>query len=451
MTFKRRFRKFFAVAIPVLLVAAGGTAWFATRTPASPFDGQAAAHSADLLQRGAYLARATDCVACHSVPGRPAYTGGLEMPTPMGSIFATNITPDKETGIGAYSLADFDRAVRMGVARNGHRLYPAMPYPSYAKLTDEDVRALYAYFMDRVKPVRWVNRTSDIPWPLNMRWPLALWNVPFTPSKSYQADTSKDAMWNRGAYLVQAAGHCGACHTPRGLAMNEKGLDERSSNFLSGAVIDGWYAPSLRGDFNRGLARWTEEDIHRFLKTGRNRHGVVFGSMTEAFNNSTQYLTDPDLRAMAHYLKSLPGDADRDGAPWKYEKGPITSTTLGKSATAGARLYAAKCSFCHGVDGRGKAPWIPPVAGTASSMAPQSASSINITLNGSQRVVAQGVPDAYHMPAFREQLGDAEIADLLTFVRTSWGNKGGDVRAKDVEKIRKNTKAASTNIVILPH
>ncbi|MCI4588940.1 cytochrome c [Sphingobium sp. BYY-5] len=451
MKFKQRLKKLLAVSIPVLLVVGGATAWFVNRTPASPFDGQAAPRSADLVQRGEYVARASDCVACHSLPGHPAYAGGLEMPTPMGSIFATNITPDKETGIGAYSLADFDRAVRMGVARDGHRLYPAMPYPSYARLDDADVQALYAYFMEKVRPVRLASKESDIPWPLNMRWPLALWNVGFMPGEPYRADPSKDAMWNRGAYLVQAAGHCGACHTPRGIAMNEKGLDQRSGSFLSGAVINGWYAPSLRGDFNLGLARWSEEDIHRFLKTGRNQHGVVFGSMAEAFNNSTQFLTDTDLKAMAHYLKSLPGDPDRDGTPWKYETGPITSTSLGKGATSGARLYAAKCSFCHGVDGRGKAPWIPPLAGTASSLATESASSINVTLNSSQRVVANGVPDAYRMPAFREQLSDAQIADLLTFVRTSWGNKGGDITARDVEKIRKNTKASETGIVILPH
>jgi mono/diheme cytochrome c family protein len=210
-------------------------------------------------------------------------------------------------------------------------------------------------------------------------------------------------------------------------------------------------ASSLRGDFNLGLARWSEEEIHQFLKTGRNKHAVVFGSMTEAFNNSTQFLTDAHLKAMAHYLKSLPGNPDRDGPAWKYETGSISSTTLGMANSAGARLYAAKCSYCHGIDGRGKSPWVPPLAGTVSLMAPASESSINVTLNGSQRVVADGVPDAYRMPAFREQLDDAQIADLLTFVRTSWGNKGGDVASKHVGEIRKTTKAAEPNVVILPH
>lgn len=273
-------KKILAILLPVLLVLAGATAWFVTRTPASPFDGAPApGASAELMARGAYLARAGDCVACHSLPRGRAYAGGLKMPTPMGAIYATNITPDKATGIGAYSLADFDRALRRGVARDGRRLYPAMPYPSYAKLSDEDVRALYAYFLNGVPPMRQANRASDIPWPLNLRWPLALWNGVFAPAASFRPDPAKDALWNRGAYLVQGAGHCGACHTPRGLAMNERGTDQGSSAYLSGAVIDHWYAPSLRGDHNTGLARWSEEDIVRFLKTGRNQHGVVYGSM----------------------------------------------------------------------------------------------------------------------------------------------------------------------------
>lgn len=286
-----RLKKIFAVVIPASAVLAAGTAWFVTRLPASSFEktGSQGEPSAQLVARGEYVSRLTDCVACHSVPGGAAYTGGLKMVTPMGAIFATNITPDRETGIGAYTLADFDRALRSGVAKDGHRLYPAMPYPSYAKLSDDDVKALYAYFMKGVPAVHQENRESTIPWPLNMRWPLAFWNVVFAPSDVYRPDTSKDAQWNRGAYLVEGAGHCGACHTPRSLAFNEKGTDSHSAAFVSGALIDGWFAPSLRNDANTGLGRWSEDDIFRFLKTGRNEHAVVFGSMTEAFNNSTQF------------------------------------------------------------------------------------------------------------------------------------------------------------------
>lgn len=435
------------ILVPAVLVAGIGTAWFVTRTPASPFDGLSQSRaSADLVGRGEYLARASDCAACHSLPDRPAFTGGLEMPTPMGAIFATNITPDKGAGIGNYSLADFDRAMRHGVARDGHRLYPAMPYPSYAKLNDHDIRALYAFFMASVPASSVPNRKSEIPWPLSIRWPLAMWNAVFLDTTPYRAKNDKDAQWNRGAYLVQGAGHCGSCHTARGIAMNEKALDESNPNYLAGALIDNWFAPSLRKDTNGGLGRWSEAEITQFLKTGRNRHAVVFGSMTDVINNSTQFMTDADLQAVSHYLASLPGDPQKDGEPWKYAAAGYRSGP----ASAGARTYAAKCSFCHGPDGRGQGQWIPPLAGSAASMAKENASSINATLNGSARVVVSGMPDSYRMPPFRNQLSDQEAADLLTFIRTSWGNSGGPVTADDVKKLREHTRPASSKVVTLP-
>lgn len=453
----RRFRKALAILLPASLVVAAGVAWYVTRTPSTPFEERAAmqAPSTDLIRRGEYVARLSDCVACHSTPNTKPFAGGLEMATPMGSIFATNITPDTETGIGGYSLADFDRALRHGVARDGHRLYPAMPYPSYAKLSDDDMRALYAYFLHDVRPVKQENRPSEIPWPLNMRWPLALWNGLFLESGTYQekAPISANAdarLWNRGAYIVQGAGHCGSCHTPRSVTMNEKALSESSPLYLSGALLDGWYAPSLRGDHNTGLGRWAEDEIVQFLKTGRNKHAVVFGSMAEAFNNSTQFMTDDDLRAVAHYLKSLPGDAARDGAPWQYDAQANQSLGLEQRVKLpGAQTFAARCSACHGADGRGQGQWIPPLAGSASSLSKENASSINVTLNGSARVVADGVPDAYRMPPFRNQLSDQEIADVLSFVRTSWGNQGGEVKAQEVKDLREKTNPASSNVIIL--
>ncbi|EUB85207.1 Gluconate 2-dehydrogenase (acceptor) [Pseudomonas sp. GM30] len=289
------------LAVPCL-VAAGLLAWYVTREPVSRLENNHTA-VADidpaLVARGEYVARLSDCVACHSVPGGAPFAGGLEMATPLGAIHATNITPEPETGIGRYSLADFDRAVRHGVAPDSRRLYPAMPYPSYAELSDDDVRALYAFFMKGVAPVKQANIPSAIPFPLNLRWPIALWNGVFVDTEPYVAKPSQDAVWNRGAYLVQGAGHCGSCHTPRGLAFNEKALDESATPYLAGALLDGWYAPSLRDDHNTGLGRWSEPEIVQFLKTGRNKHAVVYGSMTEAFNNSTQFMSDDDLTAIA--------------------------------------------------------------------------------------------------------------------------------------------------------
>lgn len=441
-----RFKRTAAWLVLPCLAAAGLLAWYVTREPASPFAGDSSASfDAALISRGEYVARLSDCVACHSLPEHKPFAGGLEMATPLGTIHATNITPDRETGIGNYSLADFDRAVREGVAPGGRRLYPAMPYPSYAKLSDDDVKALYAFFMKSVQPARQANIPSDIPWPLNMRWPIAVWNGLFAADAPYAAKAEQDALWNRGAYLVQGPGHCGSCHTPRGLAFNEKALDENGKPYLAGALLDGWYAPSLRDDPNTGLGRWSEADIVQFLKTGRNQHAVVYGSMTEAFNNSTQFMSDEDLRAIARYLKSLPGDPQRDGAPWQYQA--VSAAT--RLDQPGAHTYVTRCATCHGLDGKGQAEWMPPLAGATSALAKEDASAINITLNGSQRIVADGVPDAYRMPAFRQQLSDQEIAQVLSFVRSTWGNQASAVDAEAVSKLRERTDPASSSPIIL--
>ena len=441
----RRFARTAGWLVLAGAVAAGVLAWYVTRQPASPFEQEQATNSVDpaLVSRGEYVARVSDCVACHSLAGKAPFAGGLEMATPLGAIHATNITPDQHAGIGAYTLADFDRAVRHGVAPGGRRLYPAMPYPSYVKLSDDDMRALYAFFMKGIQPADQPNIPSSIPWPLNMRWPIALWNGVFAPTATYAAKPGQDALWNRGAYIVQGPGHCGSCHTPRGLAFNEKALDESGAPYLAGGLLDGWYAPSLRQDHNTGLGRWSEDEIVRFLKTGRNQHAVVYGSMTEAFNNSTQFMQDEDLTAIARYLKSLPGDPQRDGSPWQYQ------AVAANTNAPGAHTYATRCASCHGLDGKGQPEWMPPLAGATSALAKENASAINITLNGSQRVVAAGVPDAYRMPAFREQLSDQEIAQVLTYVRSTWGNNGGAVDAAAVNKLRGHTDPASSSPIIL--
>jgi mono/diheme cytochrome c family protein len=212
-------------------------------------------------------------------------------------------------------------------------------------------------------------------------------------------------------------------------------------------LLDGWYAPSLRQDVNTGLGRWSEDDIYQFLKNGRNQHAVVFGSMTEAYNNSTQFMSDNDLKAIGHYLKSLPGDPARDGNLWSYQAMQVSASSA--NAAPGASTYAARCGFCHGPDGRGQSKWIPPLAGTASSLIDHTDSQINIVLNGSGRVVTSDVPDAYRMPPLRQQLSDKQIADVLTYVRSSWGNHGGPVKAEDVKTLRDHTDPASSSPIVL--
>ncbi|TAL93738.1 MAG: cytochrome c [Paraburkholderia sp.] len=402
------------------------------------------AHAADdaLIQRGAYLAKLGDCVACHSAPRGKPFAGGLPMNTPMGQIYTTNITPDPDTGIGRYTGEEFARAMREGVAKDGHNLYPAMPYPSYAKINDDDMHALYAYFMSGVAPVKQANREPDIKWPLNMRWPLKLWNLVFLKRGVYQDKPGKDVAWNRGAYLIQGLGHCGSCHTPRGIAFQEKALDESGSAFLTGSLLDGWFAANLTGEYNVGLGRWTEQDLATFLKTGANAHASAFGSMTSVINNSTQGMNDTDVTAMARYLKSLPAAGGYGGAQYAYDP-KATRVSLNRPANdPGAKVYTAYCMHCHGVDGRGFAPMLAPLAGNPNVLEKDASSLVNVTLNGTGDLVTGGIPAPYPMPKYAPVLNDRQIADVLTFIRAGWNNNAPAVRPDDVAKLRKSTSAA---------
>jgi mono/diheme cytochrome c family protein len=396
---------------------------------------------------GEYVARAGDCVSCHSVPGGKAFAGGLKMGSPLGNIYSTNITPDPETGIGNYSLDDFSRAVRHGIAKDGHRLYPAMPYPSYAKITDVDIAALYDFFMKQVPPVHQENMKNEIPSLLSFRWPLAIWRLLFTTSGSYTAKSDHDADWNRGAYLVQGLGHCGACHTPRGLAFQEKALDDSSAEYLSGALLDAWYAPDLRGDLRTGLGAWSKDDVVDFLKAGHNRAETAFGSMVDVVNNSTPYLSDSDLNAIAIYLKSLPGTSTQQ--PVAYDDATTSALRSGHASQPGATVYTGTCANCHGFDGKGFRPYMPSLAGNPIVLDNDPSSLINLVLNGSNPLVVKGTPDSYRMPQFRQQYSDQEIADVITFIRNGWGNQAPAVTGDAVAKLRRTTDPTSDQVIIL--
>jgi mono/diheme cytochrome c family protein len=397
--------------------------------------------------RGEYLARAGDCVSCHSAPGGKAFAGGLKMGSPLGAIYSTNITPDPETGIGNYSLEDFDRAVRRGVAKDGHRLYPAMPYPSYAKLSDADVAALYDFFMKQVPPVHQANLKNEIPPMLDFRWPLAIWNLLFTTSTGYVDKSGHDDPWNRGAYLVQGLGHCGACHTPRGIAWQEKALDDSSPDYLSGAALDAWYAPDLRGDMRTGLGSWSKDDIVEFLKHGHNRVGTAFGSMIDVVNNSTPYLSDSDIDAIAVYLKSLPATSTQQTVA--YDDATTVALRGGHASQPGAAVYTGTCANCHGLDAKGFTPYIPALAGNPIVLDNDPSSLINLVLNGSNPLVVKGTPDAYRMPQFRLQFSDQDIADVVTFIRNGWGNQAPAITAAQVAELRKTTDPTSDRVIIL--
>ncbi len=386
---------------------------------------------ADSIERGRYLARAADCIACHTASDGAEFAGGLAMMTPLGRIYSTNITPDHETGIGTYSLTDFSRAVRDGVAKDGHYLYPAMPFPSYAKISDTDIESLYAYFQHGVAPVKHANRPSDIPFPLNLRFPLFFWDM-FVRRGPFQPNSAQDAQWNRGAYLIQGPGHCGMCHSPRALTLHTKALTERDGPaFLAGAVINDWYAKNLRGDKN-GLGQWSEADIVTFLKTGITDRTAAFGDMAEVVQHSTQYLTDDDLSAIARYLKSLPAGREEPSAPASSHSG--ASSAEGR-ASSGSAWYEEYCVTCHRADGGGVTRIFPALAGNDVVETEDSTSLIHIMLSGGRRPRTTARPTAFAMPALNK-LDDRVVAEIVTYIRTAWGNSAGGVTAEEVAKVR---------------
>jgi alcohol dehydrogenase (quinone), cytochrome c subunit len=424
-------------ALVLLAVAAALLALVPTRTRviAATVEGDSAT-----IERGRYLAMASDCTACHTAPNGPAFAGGLPIASPIGVIFSTNITPDRETGIGAYSLADFDRAVRHGIAPRNITLYPAMPYPSYAHLTDADVMALYAYFIHDVSPVRARNRRDEIPWPLSMRWPLTIWRKTFAPNPdavAFDAARYRDPIVARGAYLVQGPGHCGSCHTPRAFTLQEEALDESGKSYLGGGqVIDGWLAVNLRGNPADGLGGWSSEQIITTLRSARDPvHAVIGDAMSDVVVHSTQYLNDADLLAVASYLKTLPPDAHPASS---FAADPATARALaaGEEAGRGAQLYDDNCAACHHTNGRGATRALPEIAGNSSVLAADPTSIIHLILQGSQLPGTAAAPSPLGMPGFGWRLSDQEVAELGTFIRQSWGNHAPAINPEQVHQLR---------------
>lgn len=381
----------------------------------------ATAGSAMAMSEGEYVAKSADCAACHTSPQGADLSGGVRFATPVGEIYSTNITPDIQHGIGGYSFEEFDKAMREGIAKDGHALYPAMPYTSYVKMSGKDMRALYDYLMKEVKPQPVANRENDISWPMSVRWPLRVWNSIFLEDGEYRPQADQSAQWNRGAYLVQGAGHCGACHTPRGWAQQEKALDEKDMAFLSGGELDGWSAPSLRG------LKISQPELVALLKSGRNTHDAVSGPMGEVITNSTQFMTDDDLNSMAVYLLSLKAEAQ----PAPAKKAVATE--------AGQQTFMRYCSTCHGVKGDGKAFAIPALAGNLTVSAENPQTLLRVILYGAQTpVTAEHMSNT--MPGYGWTLTDQQAADLTNTLRASWGNQAAAVTPGDVAKARKAGK-----------
>lgn len=380
------------------------------------------------IERGRYLAQAGDCAACHTADDGKPFAGGRPIPTPFGTIYSTNITPDKDTGIGRWSNDDFYRAMHEGILRDGKHLYPAFPYPWYTKLAVDDVRAIKRY-LDTVASVKQENKPPELPWPLSVRAVMAGWNGLYFHEGVFQADPHKSAQWNRGAYLVEGAGHCGACHTPKTILGGPK-KDER----LEGGYGEHWYASSLTGELRDGIGAWSAKEIVEYLKTGSNDKAAAAGPMAEVVQNSTQHLSDADLNAIAAYLKDMPGTKDRRETAQSIDDAVMSH---------GKALYVDNCTGCHMENGEGIAEVFPPLKGSAPVQAKEPATVLQAIIDGATVVATKDKPTALAMPAFGWKLSDHEIADLTTYIRNTWGNHASVVDANAVADIRKQIRQAA--------
>ncbi|HEX2940251.1 MAG TPA: cytochrome c [Rhodopila sp.] len=374
----------------------------------------------EVIQRGRYLATAADCTACHTAVGGKPFAGGRAVETPFGKLIAPNITPDPTTGIGAWTDDEFVRAIRDGIGHGGIHLYPAMPYTYYTRMTPQDVIAIRAY-LNTVDPVRNPVQANQLPFPFDIRASMAGWDKLFFTPGAFKPAANKSAEWNRGAYLVEGAEHCGMCHTPK----NALGGDE-SGQAYQGYALQGWFAPNLTGNRRVGLGTWSVDDIVLYLKTGRNRFDIASGPMAEAVSDSTSHLTNPDLRAMAVYLKTLPS-AGHTPKPLAAND-PVMQD--GKS------IYIDQCAACHTMQGAGIVGLFPKLSSAPLVQEPNATSLVRVVLAGSQAVATDEAPTGPAMPSFAWKLNDREIAAVVTYIRNSWGNAASEVSADDVQSAR---------------
>ena len=374
------------------------------------------------IERGRYLAVLGDCVSCHTAPGGKPFAGGAALETPFGALIGPNITPDVTTGVGAWSEEDFRRAMHEGVGRDGARLYPAMPYPAYTKVTRDDVSAIWAYLRS-LDPVRNEVQPNQLRFPFNVRRPAtSTWDlINFQPGV-FQPNPAKSDAWNRGAYLVEGLGHCGTCHTPKNITGGDRG-----SEALQGALLQDWYAPDLTEDPRTGIGSWSIEEIVRYLKTGANSYDIASGPMAEAVSNSTSKMTDADLLAIATYLK--------DRAP-RSGRAVTALAAVNPRMVAGQAIYEDRCAACHSHSGAGVPNLFPRLASAPLVQSADPTSLIRVVLIGSRAVATSAAPTAPAMPAFGWNLNDTEVADVLTYVRNTWGNAASAVQPEDVTKLR---------------
>ena len=376
--------------------------------------------NAPQLRRGQYLVAAGDCLSCHLRDGGEPFAGGLGLNTPFGVIYTSNITPDRETGIGAWTADQFYRAMHDGKSSQGHDLYPAFPYPWFKLVSREDDDAIFAFLMS-LPAVGYTAPKNDLAFPLNFRSFVGAWNLLFLDTEDFQSEPEQSAEWNRGAYLVNGLGHCGGCHTPK----NTFGAD-KSEQELYGGKLDNWVAPDLTSNAHIGLGDWSVDDIAEFLATGRNGRAAAGGAMADVISYSTSLLSDADRRAIAVYLKSQPA------SPGVQSSAPETG-----AMRRGAEVYSDACASCHLDNGVGQSRLFPPLGKDAMLQQPDPTGLEHLILAGTRIGVSTSRPSPLGMPSFAWKLTDQEIADVSTFIRNSWGNQAASVAASNVAELRK--------------
>ena len=383
----------------------------------------ASAHAAEFptLERGRYLTAAGDCAACHTPPGGAPFAGGREIQTPFGTLISPNLTPEPETGLGAWTEGQFVRAMQDGIGRHGEHLYPGLPYPYYTEVRRADLAAIFAY-LQTLPPVRNRVDSNQLAFPFSIRANMIAWNaINFRPGE-YRPNPAKSEQWNRGGYLVEGLGHCGACHTPKNLI----GGDEKTRSY-QGGVVNGWYAPNITGDARQGLGGWNVDEVVTYLKTGQSRTSLAAGPMAEVVEKSTSQMDDADLRAIATFLLDQPGAAPPVPAPLP----PYVLTMR-----AGAAIYADQCSSCHTPSGEGVRGLFPALAGSPGVLNDDATTLIRTVLRGGRGAGTDGRPGRPAMPSYGALLDDDEVAAVLNYVRNSWNNAAPEVTARDVRVLR---------------
>jgi mono/diheme cytochrome c family protein len=412
-----------------LAFAGGNTVILADYKEADPTGVPAGLVQASLIARGQYLAEAADCAACHTVRSGAAYAGGLPFKLPFGTLYAPNITPDAETGIGKWSDTDFLRAVHQGIAADGTRLYPAFPYAAYTYMTDADALAIKAYLFS-LPPIHAPTPPNTFAFPFNQRWLMAFWSFFFNPDDRYRPNTAQSPQWNRGAYLAEAMGHCGDCHTPRNPM---QALDNRQK--FKGAVAAGWKAYNITSDQETGVGGWSDQTLATFIHTGHvDGYGTASGPMGEAVDNSLSHLVPEDIDALVAYLRTVPAIADPElPAPRQSLASAAAREGPAEADAHGAALFAGACASCHGWTGKSPVLDIATFTGARAINDPSARNVAQAIVWGVTRETASG---PVRMPGFGKAYSNMEIAEIANYVTRRFGAEPSAITADQVQQLR---------------